>query len=103
MATNELGKHTRNPGFEAGNHWVVCDRCGSDVRSKDSRRTWDGLVVCPEDWEQRHPQDFVRGRTDDMSAKGNVRPEPQDNFVEKTYITNPGDNTIPPGTFNNGL
>jgi hypothetical protein len=48
--------------------------------------TWDNLVVCPNDWEPRHPQDFVRGREDDTSAKGLVRPEPPDQFIEVTYF-----------------
>lgn len=43
-------------------------------------RTWDGLYVCREDWETRHPQDFVRGRLDNQNVP-NARPEPLDNII----------------------
>lgn len=73
-------KKTRSPGYQPGNHWVICDRCGFATRSQDARKTWDGLVVCPEDYEPRHPQDFVRARTDTIAAQGLVRPEPDEDF-----------------------
>lgn len=75
---NVRGKKTRNPGWEPGNHWVQCDRCSSIIRAKDAMITWDHLVVCPDDWEIRHPQDFVRGRYDDITAKEPRRPEGAD-------------------------
>lgn len=71
---NARGQKTKSPGFEVNNHWNICDLCGSAVRNKDSRLTWDGKVVCPDDWDYRHPQDFVRGRKDDQSPKGLTRP-----------------------------
>ena len=77
----KTGKHSRDPGWEPNNHWVVCDLCGKDVRSFDAMQTWDNKVVCPNDWEPRHEQDFVRGRKDDTAAKGLVRPETGDTFI----------------------
>jgi hypothetical protein len=44
-------------------------------------KTWDGKIVCPNDWEPRHEQDFVRGRADDTAAKGLVRPPSTDTFI----------------------
>jgi hypothetical protein len=41
------------------------------------RKDWQGLMVCSEDWEPRHPQDFLRTRPE----RGGVpisRPEPED-------------------------
>ena len=74
--------HTKNPGFEGGNHWLVCDVCGFEYRHNVMKKRWDGLVVCPEDFELRHPQDFVRVKEEDVSAKGLVRPGTEDNFIE---------------------
>ena len=37
-----------------------CDRCGAKRKGDELRQTWDGLYVCPEHWEPRQPQDFVR-------------------------------------------
>lgn len=79
---NFRGKHTPGPGFQPMNHWVVCDSCGFDIRAQDIRETWDHRMVCPADWEPRHPQDFVRSRYDDMSAKSPVRPDPAKIFID---------------------
>jgi hypothetical protein len=113
------GKKTRHPGFDAGNHWVECDVCGFIIRSRDAKLTWDNKVVCPEDFETRHPQDFVRGRADEEAAKGLVRPEKTDGVAPATACTTrsaiAGDaiagcalagynpDTTPSGTFTNSL
>ncbi len=60
------------PGYIAGDHWRICDRCGFQVRSSQTSKTWDGLWVCEADFETRHPQDFVRGRKDTINV-----PEPR--------------------------
>ena len=79
--------HSKYPGFKSGNHWVVCDVCGFDYRSSDMRKRWDGLVVCKEDFELRHPQDFVRARQDKIAAQGLVRPSPDNAFVTAVCTT----------------
>lgn len=58
--------HPRNPGFRAGENWQCCPVCGFEYRASDFKRRWDGLMVCYEDYEERHPQDFVRAKVDDM-------------------------------------
>jgi len=73
--------HPRNPGYIAGDHWVVCDVCGFEYRHSIMRKRWDGLVVCPWDFELRHPQDFVRDKHENITAKGLVRPEPESSFI----------------------
>lgn len=65
----------RNPGYKPGDHWVICDVCGWAYRHSDMKRRWDGAVVCKEDWEIRHPQDFLKAQPEDQSAKGLVRPD----------------------------
>ena len=49
------------------------------------RERWDGLIVCKPDWEPRHPQDFVRVKPEDTSAKGLVNPD-QDNIDTIGYV-----------------
>lgn len=83
---NFRGKHTPGAGYQPLNHWVVCDSCGFDIRAQDIRETWDHRLVCPSDWEPRHPQDFVRSKYDDMSAKGPVRPPAPDVFIDTCDI-----------------
>ncbi len=93
--------HPRNAGYQPGNYWTVCDRCGMDFRIDEMRTTWEGLLVCADDWEPRHPQEYVRAVADQVAPDGEVRPPPaQDTFIQVSYtITHPG---IPDGTFNNG-
>lgn len=76
----------RNPGYNAGDHWGICDQCGFAYRQKDLRKRWDGAVVCRWDWEIRHPQDFVRARPEDQSPKGLVRSESPDRFIHRLGI-----------------
>lgn len=80
------GKHTRNPGYQPGNYWLVCDRCGFDYRLEDMVEEWTGAVVCRR-WcyEPRHPQDLLRGFEDDQSPRGLTRTEPDDEFVDVTF------------------
>jgi len=66
MSSNN--KHLANPDFKSGDNWVVCDVCGMDIYASDSKKRWDGLLVCPEDFEIRHSQDFVRARKDKIRA-----------------------------------
>ena len=62
------GKHTKNPGYEPGNHWVQCPLCGLDVRWEHMKKQWDGKWRCADCWEPRHPQDFVRARRDRIAV-----------------------------------
>lgn len=100
---NARNQHTRNPGYKPGDHWVSCDVCGCDVRSSDSMKTWDNRVVCPDDWEPRHEQDFVRSREDRQTPVGNVRPDPADNLTDIQVTYPPATSTIPGGTFDGSL
>lgn len=51
--------------YRAGDFLRDCDRCGSTVYASETRKEWTGLIVCIAGcFEERHPQDFVRGRVD---------------------------------------
>lgn len=45
-------------------HNAICDVCGCKFKGSELRRRWDGLMCCPQDFEERQPQDLVRGITD---------------------------------------
>jgi len=68
------------PHYVAGDFWRCCDVCGIDYRSSQTRKRWDGAWVCLADFEERHPQDFVRGRKDRQRAP-DPRPEPAEVFI----------------------
>lgn len=63
-----------------GGFYRICDVCGFKYRASETFKRWDGLFVCAEDFETRHPQDFVRGRIDRQNVP-NPRPEPPDVFI----------------------
>jgi hypothetical protein len=71
--------HSRNPGYIAGDHWLVCEICGFDYRKSQMQQTWDGKWVCEKDWEPRHPQDFVTGVPDNQAVQV-ARPDTTDTF-----------------------
>ena len=39
---------------------ALCDVCKFKYKASQLRQRWDGLMVCPQDWETRHPMDFYR-------------------------------------------
>ncbi len=49
--------------------------CNRKYKAYEIRKRWDGMLVCDEDWEPRHPQDFVRG----IPEKSNILPFSFDN------------------------
>lgn len=69
--------------YKKGDWNCICDVCGFLRKSSELRLRWDGLRVCQEDWEPRHPQDFVRGVPDSQSIPWS-RPEAPDVFVTST-------------------
>jgi hypothetical protein len=66
-----------------GDFWRICEVCGFKCRASETSKRWDGLIVCREDFETRHPQDFVRGRKDRQNVP-DPRPEPPDVFIGPT-------------------
>jgi hypothetical protein len=78
------------PRYDKGNWLADCDVCGRKYKASALQQRWDGLMCCPDDWEIRQPQDFVRGIPDTQIAPW-LRPEPNDSFIFVcTPITNQG-------------
>jgi hypothetical protein len=69
-----------------GDYWRICDRSGRKVRASQTVRQWDGLIVALDEYEERHPQDFVRGRRDFQSVP-DPRPEMVDSFIGPLITT----------------
>lgn len=51
--------------FEQGDWNASCYECGRKRKASQMKKHWQGYYVCPEHWEPRHPQDFVRTAKDD--------------------------------------
>ena len=59
---------------------MICDRSGFKVRKSQTVKEWTGLVVDKRFTEERHPQDFVRGRPEIMAVQ-DARPDSDPVFL----------------------
>lgn len=69
-----------NNYWVSGSHNIICDVCGVRFKFGDVRKRWDGLIVCHKDFEQDHPQKYLRVRETGQAVPV-IRDEPEDNFV----------------------
>lgn len=54
--------------YKKGDWNVIEDIGGRKVKASKTRKRWDGFRVLDQDYEERHPQDFVRAVPDDQSV-----------------------------------
>ena len=74
------------PHYTSGDWVAICDVCGRLYEASSLRQRWDGFMVCHQDFETRHPQDFVRGVID-MSNTPWSRSEASDSFINADGTT----------------
>ena len=70
--------------YESGGWNLICDVCSIKHKAGKAKHRWDGVIVCPNCYEQRHPQDFVRTKQDKISVPFS-RPIPQEIFIAVPY------------------
>lgn len=70
--------------FISGEWNVTCDVCSKKIKAHEAKMRWDGFIVCPDDMEQRHPQDFVKAKTDKITVPFQ-RPVPTYVFTDVIY------------------
>lgn len=66
--------------FRAGDWNAICDVCARKFKASELMKRWDGLMVCQEDWEVRHPQELIRPIKERNSVPW-TRPRPTDDFI----------------------
>jgi len=59
---------------------TVCYECGRKRKASEMKKHWQGYYVCPEHWEPRQTQDFVRAVPDQQTPPW-VQPMPADVFT----------------------
>jgi hypothetical protein len=66
----------------------ICDRCGSKFKFSQLKLEWDGLYVCTANgcFENRQPQDYVKGVRDDMSVPVS-RPDQPPIYIQDEIVT----------------
>jgi len=67
--------------YTSGEWNLICDVCSKKIKAGEAKKRWDGLIVCPSDFEHRHPQDYIRAKTDKITVPF-TRPRPPDLFVD---------------------
>ena len=75
-----------------GDYNAQCYRCGMKRKASEMKKQWQGYYVCPEHWEQRQPQDFVKAIPDEVAVPWS-QPLPGDTFV---YVCDPNGQTAIP-------
>jgi len=77
--------------YISGEWNLVCDVCSKKIKAHEAHHRWDGFIVCKDDLEMRHPQDFVKAKTDKITVPFS-RPIPTYEFVTIvcTALTNQG-------------
>lgn len=79
--------------YKRGDHWMACDLCGIIIRRSKIRRNWKNQYVCPEDFEEKHPQLLKQPIIRNEGVVKPVRPEQPDQFVSvstPSYPIDPG-------------
>jgi hypothetical protein len=71
--------------YVSGSWNVTCDVCSKKIKASEAKKRWDGFIVCPDDYEERHPQDFVKARLDKITVPF-TRPIPAYIFNTVPYI-----------------
>ncbi len=67
--------------FKPHDYNAVCDVCGFEFKASKLVKRWDGMMVCKDDFERRHPQELLRARPETARPPW-TRPEGEDRFVE---------------------
>ena len=73
----------RFKGKRLGHYLMTCDLSGHVGWDDEMVETWDGKWVLKEYFEERHPQDLVRGTHEDWTVP-HSRPEPPESYLIDT-------------------
>lgn len=81
--------------YKPGDWNAICDSCGRKFKASQLKKRWDGFMVCNEDFELRHPQDFVKAKNDKIDvpwARTNIDGVfivvPYVGYIDDNYIAN---------------
>jgi len=86
--------------FISGSWNLICDSCSIKYKATTAKQRWDGFIVCPNCYEQRHPQDFVLAKQDKITVPY-IRP-PNDIFIIVAYRIYVDDGYVLNGYIDNG-
>lgn len=85
-ARNLKPRRGKNSFFEMGSNNVECDRTGFKMKASECSFEWNGFYVRDQSWEERQPQDLLRGFSDRQQPDVS-RPGTGDVFLEVGEVT----------------
>ena len=74
--------------FELGDWNALCYECGRKRKASTMKRHWQGYWVCPQHWEPRQPQDFVRAVPDVITPPWTQPPPDAGSIIDTTCTPN---------------
>ena len=81
--------------FASGkNSYGICDISGFRYKLRVMRKTWDGLLVGPDQWDAKHPQLQPKPTAVDPQAVKDPRPDIADDNSTFLVYTNVGDGKL---------
>ena len=81
--------------FSTGKYaYGICDITGFRYRLRDMKKTWDGLLVGPDQWSPKHPQIDRRATPVDPQAIRDARPDTDEDGNFFTVYTNVGNGKL---------
>lgn len=77
-----------------GDYLMVDDESGLTHYASEMVQRWDGLWVHHTNNESRHPQEFVRARSDPRALR-NIRPDQFVAVIDNTFELEVGETNVP--------
>ena len=71
--------------YKPGSWNAICDLCGFKFKAEELKLRWDGARVCKDDFELRHPADFIKIPSE-QAVPPWTRPEPAPNYLFGDYL-----------------
>lgn len=78
---------------------VICQVCRKKIKASKSLKRWDGLIVCKDDFETRHPLDMPAPKRIEERALPFTSSEPVDTETTLTLHALAGSTPVPNGNF----
>ena len=79
--------------FASGKYALaICDRCGQQYKFLELKKEWNGLQVCPECYEPKHPQLEPTYHSADAQALPFTRPAREEPVI--VNVGAPGDSAF---------
>tara|TARA_R100001126_G_scaffold49757_1_gene28132 strand:- start:127 stop:450 length:324 start_codon:yes stop_codon:yes gene_type:complete len=69
------------------NAYGICDITGFRYRLRDMKKTWNGLLVGPDQWSPKHPQLMKKPTPIDPQALKEARPDPSSDGEDNKFFS----------------